>query len=592
MSQHPNDDAMMSASTNKLFNAFTTPQYALTRPKHTVPVLPTPAAPQLGWRVRDPAAKVLLKSVVDSPEEMGPWKDFLNRIVSVPAEDASVWYERAIKTLPHRSLRKDREYLLICLKWATLNDHDDYEVKSRLKWITTNGIGKTHAELYLKSAELEARLGNTEKAGKILKNGIKKRVSNYKILVDALEGIQTSSQTQDSESDKSFNNTANSMTIGLSQPDTTTTAATAAAPSTWRKTDFKTPSTTAAAPSKSSEKGSRRGLSSQLEERPSICINNSVFFILELIGKGAYGKVFKVIGEDYKIYALKKVKVDPSEPKNMENLANELELLCKLRGKDHIIQMYDYEERYSAGLVLMLFELGEVDLTRYVQANSPLSINVIKTFWEQMLEAVQCIHEARIVHGDLKPSNFLLVSGSLKLIDFGIAKAISNDTMHIQRDGQIGTVHYMSPEAIRASGDSDTMRLGRESDIWSLGCILYQLVYGKTPFHDINNIVSKFLAISDPLYPIEYPAYDLDPRVLDVLRRCLKRDPASRPTIPELLSHPFLTDTGGNKDAMHSLFSQLKKAGLLDGRVDQDKLGHELAKVERGENVDFRNLFK
>lgn len=65
-----------------------------------------------------------------------------------------------------------------------------------------------------------------------------------------------------------------------------------------------------------------------------------------------------------------------------------------------------------------------------------------------MLEAVQVIHDEKIVHSDLKPANFVLVKGSLKLIDFGIAKAIPNDTTNISRDQQIGTANYMSPEAI------------------------------------------------------------------------------------------------------------------------------------------------
>jgi serine/threonine-protein kinase TTK/MPS1 len=68
-----------------------------------------------------------------------------------------------------------------------------------------------------------------------------------------------------------------------------------------------------------------------------------------------------------------------------------------------------------------------------------------------MLEAVHAIHQQKIVHSDLKPANFILVQGALKLIDFGIAKAIPNDTTNIQRDIQIGTLNYMSPEAIKDS---------------------------------------------------------------------------------------------------------------------------------------------
>jgi serine/threonine-protein kinase TTK/MPS1 len=64
-------------------------------------------------------------------------------------------------------------------------------------------------------------------------------------------------------------------------------------------------------------------------------------------------------------------------------------------------------------------------------------------YWEQMLQAVHTIHEENIIHTDLKPANFLLVEGALKLIDFGIAKAIPNDTTNIQREHQTGTVNYM-----------------------------------------------------------------------------------------------------------------------------------------------------
>ena len=73
---------------------------------------------------------------------------------------------------------------------------------------------------------------------------------------------------------------------------------------------------------------------------------------------------------------------------------------------------------------------------------------LVRLAWQQMLTAVQVIHDARIVHGDLKPANFLFVHGQLKLIDFGIASQAGEDTTNIYRETQIGTVNYMSPEVI------------------------------------------------------------------------------------------------------------------------------------------------
>jgi serine/threonine protein kinase len=83
---------------------------------------------------------------------------------------------------------------------------------------------------------------------------------------------------------------------------------------------------------------------------------------------------------------------------------------------------------------------------------SLVCLNTVRLVWQQMLEAVHTIHEERVVHGDLKPANFVCIQGRLKLIDFGIAKAISNDTTNIVRDSQIGTINYISPEAL--IGDS------------------------------------------------------------------------------------------------------------------------------------------
>jgi serine/threonine-protein kinase TTK/MPS1 len=84
-------------------------------------------------------------------------------------------------------------------------------------------------------------------------------------------------------------------------------------------------------------------------------------------------------------------------------------------------------------------ECGEIDFAHILAKHQgvPLGLNFIRVYWEQMLQAVQAIHEEKIVHSDLKPANFLLVAGQLKLIDFGIAKRMGDDTTNIHRDQQV-----------------------------------------------------------------------------------------------------------------------------------------------------------
>ena len=183
-----------------------------------------------------------------------------------------------------------------------------------------------------------------------------------------------------------------------------------------------------------------------------------------------------------------------------------------------------------------------------------------------MLQAVHVIHEEKIVHSDLKPANFVLVKGQLKLIDFGIANAIANDTTNIQRDHQIGTVNYMSPEAIELGEGMRRLKVGRPSDVWSLGCILYQMVYGQPPFAQYNNVVQKMRLIPDENHVIDFPEYavpvgprnkDKDtppsppqklehlkvrvpPSIISTMKSCLVRNPKARATIPELLQQNWL----------------------------------------------------
>ena len=161
----------------------------------------------------------------------------------------------------------------------------------------------------------------------------------------------------------------------------------------------------------------------------------------------------------------------------------------------------------------------------------------------------QVIHKEGIIHSDLKPANFLIVGGTLKLIDFGIASSVQSDKTSVVKDTQLGTFNFMSPEAIQdlSTGDEEDgkprIKISFKSDIWSLGCILYNLTYGKMPFADIRIPIKKlqvrclvvfvlirhfffnvlpFLpqAITDPNHKIGFPDKSHDPQLLDTLKRC------------------------------------------------------------------------
>lgn len=209
-------------------------------------------------------------------------------------------------------------------------------------------------------------------------------------------------------------------------------------------------------------------------------------------------------------------------------------------------------------------EMGELDLNTLLRVRqnpegAKLDPVFIRFYWKEMLECLAAVHTHNIVHSDLKPANFVVVQGRLKLIDFGIANAIrTEETVNVYRETQVGTPSYMSPESLMDSSHyaftsanggrywhgprgPKLMKLGKPSDVWSLGCILYQMVYGNSPFGHIQNQMARCQAIINWNHKIEFPekgvgGVKVPPSLLRTMKKCLDRDQQVRPSCAQLLS--------------------------------------------------------
>lgn len=292
---------------------------------------------------------------------------------------------------------------------------------------------------------------------------------------------------------------------------------------------------------------------------------------MDCVGRGGSSKVYRVMAENFKVFALKRVTLEDQDEAAIRGFKGEIDLLKKLENVDRVVRLFDYEINEEKQTLSVLMEMGESDLNRVLtlrlnSEDATFDITFTRYFWKEMLECVQAVHEHDIVHSDLKPANFLLLQGRLKLIDFGISNAINDDTVNVHREQHIGTPNYMSPEALidsnAASGlpasAGKVMKLGKPSDVWSLGCILYQMVYGKPPFAHIPNQMQRIMAIPNPNHVISFPATStvgggeggggsmpvpvLPSGLIQTLKRCLTRDQSLRPSVQEMLSpgDPFL----------------------------------------------------
>eukprot|EP00873_Tetraselmis_striata_P044244 jgi/Tetstr1/464508/TSEL_009266.t1 len=359
------------------------------------------------------------------------------------------------------------------------------------------------------------------------------------------------------------------------------------------------------------------------EDDKTVMVKGVRYTKLEVVGRGGSSKVFKVIAPNHQIYALKRIRLHGRDSESASGFVDEIRMLHKLRKKDNIIQLVDAEVAERDKTIYLVLEYGEIDLATMLarkeklraSGQEELDENFVRLYWQQMLQAVATIHNERIVHSDLKPANFIFVKGQLKLLDFGIAKSMQADTTSIVRENQVGTLNYMSPEAILGGSNNirgaPPMRVGRASDIWALGCILYQMVHGATPFAPLP-FIQKMHAITDTSRPINFPSME-NAALQDVLHRCLDRNPATRITMEELLAHAFLHPSkssppvppaavaeavappaaaGFTKDHLKMMLSAMVVAsGGSGSNVDVDDLAESVfLKLSLGEQPDFSSV--
>ncbi|NXP58447.1 STK36 kinase, partial [Chloropsis cyanopogon] len=251
------------------------------------------------------------------------------------------------------------------------------------------------------------------------------------------------------------------------------------------------------------------------------------YHVLEMIGEGSFGRVYKGRRKhSAQVVALKFIpKVGRSE-KELKNLQREIEIV---RGLHHpnIIQMLDSFE--TAKEVVVVTDYAEGELFQILEDDGTLPEDQVQTIAAQLISALYYLHSHRILHRDMKPQNILLgKDGVVKLCDFGFARAMSIHTMVLTSIK--GTPLYMSPELVEERPYDHT------ADLWSVGCILYELFVGTPPFYTNSIFQLVSLIIKDP---VKWPM-TMSPVFKSFLQGLLMKDPHQRLSWPELLSHPFI----------------------------------------------------
>jgi formylglycine-generating enzyme required for sulfatase activity len=254
--------------------------------------------------------------------------------------------------------------------------------------------------------------------------------------------------------------------------------------------------------------------------------------ILEILGHGGMGVVFKA--EDPKLERFVAIKAMlpalAASARAGKRFLREARTMAKIE-HDNIVRVYYVGEDRGVPFLAMEFLKGE-SLDKRLEREPVLPVDEVLRIGREMAEALGAAHEKELIHRDIKPGNVLLESprGRVKLLDFGLARATSQDQALTQQGIVVGTPSYMAPEQARG-GTVD----GR-CDLWSLGVAMYRMATGKQPFVGKDTVSTLMdVATREPDVPRKINA-KVPPEVSALIMDLLQKDPAKRiATAPEVV---------------------------------------------------------
>lgn len=244
-----------------------------------------------------------------------------------------------------------------------------------------------------------------------------------------------------------------------------------------------------------------------------------------------------------------------------------------------IARLYDVIETQFYLYLIMELASGcsVVDL---INQRGQITESRIQSMFTQLIATIEYLHSNSIVHRDIKGENLMLDQfNNLKMIDFGLSRRQTDP------DGMLGTIcgsySYMAPELVRAD------RYTEKVDIWSAGVVLYSCLYGSLPFHDASLArLGQRILYSEPKFGPEVSS-----SAIDLMRRMLCKDPASRINLAEIKDHPWF-----NKAEYERIQKLIARSKSLDVSGDLEKLGVDVRKakddVEKGEWTEDAAIFR
>lgn len=300
------------------------------------------------------------------------------------------------------------------------------------------------------------------------------------------------------------------------------------------------------------------------------------FVVEKKIGKGQFSTVYKAKdSKTGRTVALKRVPIfEMMDAKSRNDCIKEIDLLRSLN-HPNVVSYYDsFIENQELVIVLDLADAGDLGklIKHFKTQGKSMPERTIWKYFLQTASGLQHMHHRRIMHRDLKPANvFITAQGQVKLGDLGLGRFFSNNT--VEAHSLVGTPYYMSPERIHETGYTF------QSDIWSLGCILYELAALHSPFYDDK--MTLYL-LCKKIEKSDYPALSatlFSEELRTLVNAMIQVDPERRPDIDYVVEYARRMYERTSRQASQAI-AETKQIG------QEKQLSHESDATESAKATD------
>lgn len=278
--------------------------------------------------------------------------------------------------------------------------------------------------------------------------------------------------------------------------------------------------------------------------------------MLKELGSGSFGRVVKVRRnrKDREVLAMKQVKMMSLNAKEKDNALNEVRLLASIDAPNVISYKTAFFQETGNTLCILMEYADGGDLAGLVQKKKQNKFRFSENFiWQvgfDILQGLKTLHDNKVIHRDIKPANIFFVGGVAKLGDLNVSKVMEGK----YASTQTGTPYYTPPEIW------NNQKYDGRVDVWSLGCVLYELAALHPPFlaKDFPGLSRKVTqGYYDPL-PAGYSH-----KLTELIRSCLKVNMNQRPTPRELLKNPVFREMTSKEEGEIELLDTIRCPKML-----------------------------